>query len=114
MPLNMITLSVTFDDLVHYHKETLSFEVVDFEGPYHAILGIPYYTKFMAIPSYAYLKLKMLGPHGVITIMGCFQDAYECERLAIEQAQQDLILDESKHAYKDKQETGLGMSRCSP
>ena len=102
MPLNMITLSVTFDDLVHYHKETLSFEVIDFEGPYNAILRRPYYIKFMAIPSYAYLKLKMPGPHGLITIAGSFQDAYECERLAVEQAQQDLILDELKTTDKAK------------
>jgi hypothetical protein len=65
MPLGTITLSVTFGDQVHYRKETLSFEVVDFEGPYHAILGRPCYTKFMAISSYAYLKLKMSGPHGI-------------------------------------------------
>ena len=53
MPLSTITLSVTFGDQVHYRKETLSFEVVDFEGPYHAILGRPCNAKFMAIPSYA-------------------------------------------------------------
>jgi hypothetical protein len=68
----------------------------------------------MASPSYAYLKLKMPGPCGVITITGSFQDAYECERLAIEQAERDLILDESKHAYEDKQETGSRMPRHSP
>ena len=33
----------------------------------------------MAIPNYTYLKLKMLGPHGVITISTSFQQAYECE-----------------------------------
>ena len=108
MPLGMITLSITFGDQVHYHKETLSFEVVDFEGPYHAILGRPYYAKCIAIPSYTYLILKMPGPCSVITIVGSFQHAYECERLAVEQAQRDLILDESKHAHEDKQETGLG------
>jgi hypothetical protein len=62
MPLSMITLAVVFGDQVHYHKETLSFEVIDSEGPYHTILGRPYYAKFMAIPSYACLKLKMLAP----------------------------------------------------
>jgi hypothetical protein len=38
----------------------------------------------MAIPSYAYLKLKMPGPHDVITVAGSFQDEYKCERLAVE------------------------------
>ena len=33
----------------------------------------------MAIPNYTYLKLKMPGPHGVITIGSSFQRAYECE-----------------------------------
>ncbi|XP_066363700.1 uncharacterized protein [Miscanthus floridulus] len=33
----------------------------------------------MAVPNYTYLKLKMPGPHGVITIGTSFQQAYECE-----------------------------------
>ena len=33
----------------------------------------------MAIPNYTYLKLKMLGPCGVITISTFFQCAYKCE-----------------------------------
>ena len=36
-------------------------------------------AKFMAVPNYTYLKLKMLGLHGVITISTTFQRAYECE-----------------------------------
>ena len=33
----------------------------------------------MAVPNYTYLKLKMLGPCGVITIGTSFQRTYECE-----------------------------------
>ena len=33
----------------------------------------------MAVPNYTYLKLKMPGPHGVITIGTSFQHTYECE-----------------------------------
>jgi hypothetical protein len=33
----------------------------------------------MAIPNYTYLKLKMLGPGGIITVGTSFQRAYECE-----------------------------------
>jgi hypothetical protein len=40
--------------------------VVDFFGPYHVILGWPCYAKFMDIPSYTYLKLKIPGPAVVI------------------------------------------------
>ena len=33
----------------------------------------------MAVPNYTYLKLKMPGPRGVITIGTSFQHTYECE-----------------------------------
>ena len=33
----------------------------------------------MAVPNYTYLKLKMPGPHRVITVGTSFQWAYECE-----------------------------------
>jgi hypothetical protein len=51
--------------------ETLSFKVVDFKGPYNAIFGRPCYANFMAVPYYAYLKLKMPGPR-VIMVSGNF------------------------------------------
>ena len=75
---------------MHYHKETLSFEVIDFVGPYHAIFRSPCYTKFVAVRSYTYLNLKMLGLRRVITITSSFRDVYECEREAIEQANHAL------------------------
>ena len=53
MPLGTIILSVTFGDQVHYCKETLCFEIVDSEGPYHVIFGRPCYVKFMVVPNYA-------------------------------------------------------------
>ena len=63
----------------NFHLEVLTFEVVGFRGTYHAILGHPYYAKFMAIPNYTYLKLKMPGPKGVITVGSSFERAYECD-----------------------------------
>ena len=33
----------------------------------------------MAVPNYTYLKLKLPGPHGIITVGTSFQWAYECE-----------------------------------
>jgi hypothetical protein len=67
-PLRQIDLPVTFGDKSNIRTETLTFEVVGFHETYHAILGRPCYVKFMAIPNYTYLKLKMSGPHGVITV----------------------------------------------
>ena len=37
MPLGTIALSVMFGNQVYYRQKTLSFEVDDFKGPYHAI-----------------------------------------------------------------------------
>jgi hypothetical protein len=48
----------------------LTFKIAEFPGAYHAILGQPCYAKFMAVPNYTYLKLKMHGHRGVITIGG--------------------------------------------
>ena len=79
MPLGQIDLPVTFGDQFNYRMKTLTFEVVRFHETYHTILGCPCYVKFMAIPNYMYLKLKMPGPCGVITISTSFQRAYECE-----------------------------------
>ena len=54
--------------------------MVDFPGTYHAILGRPSYAKFMAIPNYTYLKLKMPRPNNVITVGSTFSHAYTCDR----------------------------------
>ena len=69
-----------FGDRANFCSEVLTFAVVDFLGSYHAILGRPCYTKFIAIPNYTYLKLKMLGPNGVITVGSTFSHAYTCDR----------------------------------
>jgi hypothetical protein len=76
-PLWQINLPITFGNLAKYRMEALTFEVVGFYGTYHTILGRPCYVKFMAIANYTYLKLKMLGLCGVITINTSFQRAYE-------------------------------------
>jgi hypothetical protein len=39
VPFRQITLHVTFGDASNYRTEMLAFEVVDFSGPYHIILG---------------------------------------------------------------------------
>ena len=76
--LGQIALDVVFGDSKNDRKEKLTFEVVDFQSAYHAILGRPAYARFMARPCYVYLKLKMPGPKGVITITGNRKKAEEC------------------------------------
>ncbi|XP_066311048.1 uncharacterized protein [Miscanthus floridulus] len=79
MPLGQIDLPITFGDPFNYRIETLTFEVVGFLRTFHAILGHPCYMKFIAVPNYTCLKLKIPGPNGVITIGTSFQHAYECK-----------------------------------
>ncbi|XP_066384618.1 uncharacterized protein [Miscanthus floridulus] len=69
-----------FGDRTNFRSKVLTFEVVDFPGSYHAILGWSCYAKFMVIPNYTYLKLKMPGPNGIITIGSTFSHAYMCDR----------------------------------
>ena len=55
----------------------------------------------MAIPNYTYLKLKMLGPHGVITVGTSFQRAYVCEVESYELASATLTSEELAAIGKD-------------
>ncbi|XP_066347576.1 uncharacterized protein [Miscanthus floridulus] len=41
----------------------------------------------MAVPNYTYLKLKMLGPNGVIKIESSYEHAYDCDVQCIEYAE---------------------------
>ncbi|XP_039797616.1 uncharacterized protein LOC120662558 [Panicum virgatum] len=50
-PLGNLDLPVTFGGRTNYCTETLTFEVVDWKGAYHTILGCPAYAKFMAYVS---------------------------------------------------------------
>jgi hypothetical protein len=38
----------------------------------------------MAVPNYTYLKLKMSGPNGVITVGPSYEHAYECDMECVE------------------------------
>jgi hypothetical protein len=67
--MGRIQLDVLFGEKDNNHREPIWFEVVDLSSPYHALLGRPALAKFMVVPCYAYLKLKLPCPRGVITIM---------------------------------------------
>jgi hypothetical protein len=86
-PLGQLDLPVCFGTPSNFRRETLTFEVVGFRGTYHAVLGRPCYAKFMAVPNYTYLKLKMPGPNRVITVGPTYQHAYECNVECVEYAE---------------------------
>jgi hypothetical protein len=41
----------------------------------------------MAVPNYTYLKIKMPGPNGVITVGSTYRHAYECDMECVEYAE---------------------------
>jgi hypothetical protein len=85
-PLVHIYMSVTFGTPDNYRTEYLRFEVASFDCGYNAIIGRLGLARFMAIPHYTYMILKMPGPQGIITMHADFQGAAECFRVAIQVA----------------------------
>jgi hypothetical protein len=60
-PLGTVVLLVTFSTRENYCTEFIKFKVDNFKSSYHAILGRPALAKFMAVPHYVCLLLKMPG-----------------------------------------------------
>jgi hypothetical protein len=54
-----VVLPVTFGTKDNYRTKYIKFEMADFDSSYHAILGRPALAKFMVVPHYVYLLLKM-------------------------------------------------------
>ena len=67
----------------------------------------------MVVPHYAYLKMKMLGPHGIITISRDLQNSYQCDLLAIENVVQKLGSGATRAGLCPHAKTGLGGSDAS-
>ena len=87
------------------------FEVVDFHNSYHAILGQPPYARFMARPCYVYLKLKMPGPKGVITITGNRQRAEECLQQGSKISGEQMVVVELEEYKKNADPSDLLRSK---
>jgi hypothetical protein len=69
-----------FSNSNNYCGEKLEFEVMDWPSQYHAIVGHPAFAKFMVVPHYAYLMLKILGPKGTIMVQGSFEVSNTCDK----------------------------------
>jgi hypothetical protein len=78
--LGKIELDICFGDSSNYRREKQEFEVMDWPSQNHAILGCPAFAKFIAVPHYAYLTLKIPGPKGTIMIQGSFEVSNTCDK----------------------------------
>ena len=76
-----ITLAVVFGSPDNFRSKELIFDIVPFRSGYHALLGRTAFARFNAVPHYAYLKLKMPGPRGVITVNGNMERSLRTEEL---------------------------------
>ena len=65
----------------------------------------------MAIPNYTYLKLKMPGPEGVITVGSSFQHAYQCEEDSCEIASAIVASEELALIRAETTEEALDSNR---
>jgi hypothetical protein len=92
IPLGLVVLSVTFgESRDNYHTEYIKFEVADSETSYHAILGRPAIAKFMAVPHYTYLVLKMPSSVGVLSLQGDLKISHDCDTEAVKIASTNQV-----------------------
>jgi hypothetical protein len=97
IPLGSVVLPVTFgESRDNYHTEYVKFEVADFETSYHAILG-----KFMAVPHYTYLVLKMPSPAGVLSLQGDLKISHDCDTEAVEIASTNQVPNAMMEVYAE-------------
>ena len=68
--MGSITLEVVFGSPDNFRSEELIFDIIPFCSGYHTLLGRTALSRFNVVPHYAYLKLKMPGPRGVIIVNG--------------------------------------------
>jgi hypothetical protein len=99
-PLGSVVLPVTFgESRDNYRTEYIKFEVADFETSYHAILSRPDIAKFMAVPHYTYLVLKMPSPAGVLSLQGDLKISHNCDTEAVEIASTNQVPNAMMEVY---------------
>src|SRR4051812_19310377 len=99
-PLGRIRLDVIFDTEENFRREPIWFEVADLSSPYHARLGLPAFVKFMLSAHETYLRMKIPGPNGVITVVGDFRKSLECTSAGGNLADSQVIAEEKRELGK--------------
>jgi hypothetical protein len=79
-PMGRIAFNVCFGNCQNYRREKLDFKVMDCPLNTTRSSGNPHFSRFMAVPHYTYLVLKMPGPRGIITVKGSFELLDICDK----------------------------------
>lgn len=95
-PIGKILIDVLFRDKDHFCRESIWFEVVDLESPYNALLGRTALAKFMVVPHYAYLKMKIPSSKGILTITGDYKKSSACTSESSQLAESLVIAAEKR------------------
>jgi hypothetical protein len=90
-PIGHVCLPVTFGTKEDFRTEYLTFEVAGFRSSYHAILGRPMLTTFMAIPHHTYLIMKMSVPNGTLSVLGDIMVSCNCESTTVELSKDSAV-----------------------
>ena len=98
--MGRVSVDVLFGTRENCRTENILFDVVDLESPYHALLGRPTLAKFMAATHIGYLKMKMPGPNGIITIAGNYKRSFECAAAGSALAESLVIAEEKKRIHE--------------
>src|SRR4051812_30775237 len=99
-PLGRIRLEVVFGSEENFRREPIWFEVADLSIPYHLLLGSPAIAKFMFNIMQPYLKMKLPGPNGPITVCGDYKKSLECSSVGSRLA--DSLVIDAKRRQLDK------------
>jgi hypothetical protein len=110
--LGKVHLEVLFREKGNSRREPIWFEVVDISSPYHALLGRPALAKFMAVPHYAYLKMKLPGLRGVITVLGSFKKSLACAKESLQLVEALVIAEEKRQLLHRVELTQQDVSAC--
>ncbi|XP_051211284.1 uncharacterized protein [Lolium perenne] len=115
-PMGKIQVDVLFGGRDNFRVENILFEVVDLDGPYHALLGRSALAEFIASTHVAYLKMKMLAPSEVLTVVGNYKISLETVLAGSCLAESLFIADEKRRiqmAVALAQSAQLGLTGMS-
>jgi len=98
--MGRIRLDVIFGTEENFRRESIWFKVADLSSPYHALLGLPAFAKFMLNAYKPYLKMKLPGPNGIITVTGDFRKSLECLSAGANLADSLVVAEEKRQLDK--------------
>ena len=108
--MGSLRLEVVFGSPDNFRSEELIFDYAPFRSGYHALLGKMAFARFNVVPHYAYLKLKIPGPRGVITISGnteCYLRAEDYVAALAAEARSGLFNRSNSPVFKT-----AGIAKC--